>query len=94
MADEHDSKHETFREQTVQEHEERLTGYKALLAQVEAAAAEATIEADSTGSVNTTSQFTDDIRYVIGITEALIRRLRHSDEEQAPDTAAKATDPE
>lgn len=92
MADEHDSQHQTFREQTVQEHEERLTGYKALLAQLEAAAGEATIEADQTGSINTTSQFTDDIRYLIGVTEALLRRFRHRDDEHAADSEPKANE--
>ena len=89
MEDEHESEHRAFRDQTVQEHEERLHGYRALLAQIEAAAGEATIEADETGSINTTSQFTDDIRYLIGVTEALISRFRHRDDDTPSDTAAK-----
>jgi hypothetical protein len=67
-----------------------LHGYRALLAQIEAAAGEATIEADKTGSVNTTSQFTDDIRYLIGVTEALINRFRHRDDDTPSDTTTKA----
>jgi hypothetical protein len=87
MADEHENGHRAFRERTVREHEERLTGYRALLTQVEAAAGEATIEADRTGS-NTASQFTDDIRYLIGVTEALIKRFRHRDDNEPSDSTA------
>ncbi len=79
MADGPD-KHHDLRERVVQEHEERLNWYQSLLAEIEAAAGEATIEADRTGP-NTTSQFTDDIRYLIGISEALINRFRHRDDE-------------
>ena len=89
MADEHESEHRAFRDRTVQEHEERLHGYRALLAQIEAAAGEATIEADRTGS-NTASQFTDDIRYLIGVTEALLNRFRHRKDDASSDAAPKA----
>jgi hypothetical protein len=90
MAD-HDEKHRTFRDQAVREHEERLHGYRALLAEIEAAAGEATIEADRTGS-NTASQFTDDIRYLIGVTEALLNRFRHRDDAPSSGAAPKATE--
>lgn len=80
MAEEHDE-HRAFRERTVREHEERLTGYRALLAEIEAAAGEATIEADRVAT-GTASPFTDDIRYLIGVTEALINRLRHRDDDR------------
>ena len=86
-------KHRDLRDRVVQEHEERLNWYQSLLAEIEAIAGEATIEADRTGP-NTTSQFTDDIRYLIGISEALINRFRHRDDD--PDTtnpaAPKATE--
>ncbi len=91
MADEHDSEHRTFRDQVVREQEERLNWYQSLLARIEAAAGEATIEADETGSTNTASQFTDDIRYLIGVTEALLNRFRRRDEpsDSAPEAPAQ-----
>jgi hypothetical protein len=90
MAVEHESEHRAFRDRTAREHEERLHGYRALLAQIESAAGEATIEADRTGSTNTASQFTDDIRYLIGVTEALLNRFRHRDDSAPSDAGPKA----
>jgi hypothetical protein len=75
MAEENDE-HRTFRDQVVREHEERLTGYRALLARLESAAADAQMAADDV-TTNTASQFTDDLRFVIGLTEELVKRFRH-----------------
>ena len=85
MVEEHDE-HRTFRESVVQEHEERLTGYRALLARIESVAAEVQMAADD-ATTGTASQFTDDLRYVIGLTEELIKRFRHHDQ---PEDAQKA----
>jgi len=38
-------------------------------------------------TTGTASQFTDDLRYVIGLTEELIKRFRHHDQ---PEDAQKA----
>jgi hypothetical protein len=86
MAEEH-NEHRAFRENVVREHEERLTGYRALLARIESAAADVQMASDD-ATTGTTSQFTDDLRYVIGLTEELINRLRHHD---ASNNAEKAT---
>ena len=85
MAEEHDE-HRTFRENVVREHEERLTGYRALLARIESAAADVQMASDD-ATTGTASQFTDDLRYVIGLTEELINRFRHHDD---PDNPRKA----
>ncbi|MGI8689580.1 MAG: hypothetical protein ACR2M3_13480 [Thermomicrobiales bacterium] len=82
MAEEHDD-HRAFREQIAREHEERLTGYRALLARVESAAADVQMASDD-ATTGTASQFTDDLRYVIGLSEELLKRFRHHD---APGTA-------
>jgi hypothetical protein len=81
--------HRAFRESVVQEHEERLTGYRALLNRIESAAADVQMAADD-ATTGTASQFTDDLRYVIGLTEELIKRLRHHDEpeNEKADTAS------
>ncbi len=77
MAEEHDE-HRTFRENVAREHEERLTGYRALLARIESTAADVQMAADD-ATTGTASQFTDDLRYVIGLTEELLKRFRHHD---------------
>ncbi len=86
MAEEHDE-HRAFRENVVREHEERLSGYHALLARIESAAADVQMAADD-ATTGTASQFTDDLRYVIGLTEELINRFRHRDD---PESAEKVT---
>lgn len=86
-----EDKHRDLRDRVVREHEERLNWYQSLLAEVEAAAGEATIEADRTGP-NTSSQFTDDIRYLIGVSEALINRFRRRDDATADTPAPKTTE--
>lgn len=83
MAEEQDE-HGTFREQVAREHEERLTGYRALLARVESAAADVQMAADD-ATTGTASQFTDDLRYVIGLTEELLKRFRHHDTPEKAD---------
>lgn len=80
MAEEQDE-HRTFRESVVQDHEERLTGYRALLARIESAAADVQMASDD-ATTGTASQFTDDLRYVIGLTEELINRFRHHDDSE------------
>jgi hypothetical protein len=85
MAEEHDE-HRAFRENMVREHEERLTGYRALLARIESAAADVQMASDD-ATTGTASQFTDDLRYIIGLTEELINRLRHRDEENTEKAA-------
>lgn len=80
MVEEQDE-HQTFRESVVREHEERLTGYRALLARIESAAADVQMASDD-ATTGTASQFTDDLRYVIGLTEELIKRFRHHDESE------------
>jgi type II secretory pathway component PulM len=82
MAEEKDQ-HHAFREQVSREHEERLTGYRALLARVESMAADVQMAADD-ATTGTASQFTDDLRYVIGLSEELLKRFRRND---IPDTA-------
>ncbi len=82
MVEEQDE-HRAFREHVAREHEERLTGYRALLARVESAAADVQLAADD-ATTGTASQFTDDLRYVIGLSEELLKRFRHHN---APDTA-------
>lgn len=78
MAEANDE-HRAFRDRVVQEHEERLNWYQSLLAEIESAAGQATIAADEV-TTGTASPFTDDIRYLIGITETLIDRFRHRDD--------------
>ncbi len=46
MAEGHDE-HRAFREQVTREHEERLTGYRALLVRIESAAAGVQMAADT-----------------------------------------------
>jgi type II secretory pathway component PulM len=82
MAEEKDQ-HHAFRERVAREHEERLTGYRALLARVESMAADVQMAADD-ATTGTASQFTDDLRYVIGLSEELLKRFRRND---IPDTA-------
>ncbi len=77
MAEGHDE-HRAFREQIAREHEERLTGYRALLARIESAAADVQMASDD-ATTGTASQFTDDLRYVIGLSEELLKRFRHHD---------------
>ncbi len=86
MAEEQ-GEHHAFREQVAQEHEERLTGYRALLARVESAAADVQMAADD-ATTGTASQFTDDLRYVIGLTEELLKRFRHHDAPDKADTSS------
>jgi len=77
MAEEQDRDlHRTFRNDIVRDHEERLTGYHALLARIESAAADVQMAAGD-ATTGTASQFTDDLRYVIGLTEELLKRFRH-----------------
>jgi len=76
MAEEQDRDlHRTFRNDIVRDHEERLTGYHALLARIESAA-DVQMAADD-ATTGTASQFTDDLRYVIGLTEELLKRFRY-----------------
>ena len=84
MAEGHDE-HRAFREQVARKHEERLTGYRALLARVESAAANVQMAADD-ATTGTASQFTDDLRYVIGLTEELLARFRRHDEPEKANT--------
>ncbi|MHB8646030.1 MAG: hypothetical protein ACYDAR_09615 [Thermomicrobiales bacterium] len=84
MAEEQDE-HRAFRERVAREHEERLTGYRALLARIESVAASAQMAADD-ATTGTASQFTDDLRYVIGLTEELLKRFRHHDAPEKVDT--------
>jgi len=84
MAEEHDD-HRAFREQVESEHEERLTGYRALLARVESAAADVQMASDD-ATTGTASQFTDDLRYVIGLSEELLKRFRHHNAPEKADT--------
>lgn len=84
MAEEQDE-HGAFREHVVREHEERLTGYRALLARIESAAADVQMASDD-ATPGTASQFTDDLRYVIGLTEELLKRFRNHDNPAKTDT--------
>ncbi len=86
MAEEQ-HEHRAFREWVAREHEERLTGYRALLARIESAAADVQMAADD-ATTGTASQFTDDLRYVIGLTEELLKRFRHHDASEKADTAS------
>lgn len=86
MAEEQDG-HRAFREQVAKEHEERLTGYRALLVRIESAAADVQMAADD-ATTGTASQFTDDLRYVIGLTEELVKRFRHHGEPKKADTSS------
>jgi len=86
MAEKHDE-HRAFREQIAQDHAERLTGYRALLARIESTAADMQMAADD-ATTGTASQFTDDLRYVIGLTEELLKRFRHHDASEKADTAS------
>ena len=86
MAEEH-NEHRAFRERVASEHEERLTGYRALLARIESSAANVQMAADD-ATTGTASQFTDDLRYVIGLTEELLKRFRHHDASEKVDTAS------
>lgn len=81
-----EDEHRAFREQVAREHEERLTGYRALLARVESAAADVQMASDD-ATTGTASQFTDDLRYVIGLTEELLKRFRHHNDSDKADTA-------
>ena len=82
--------HSTFRESVVREHEERLTGYHALLARIESAAADVQMASDD-ATTGTASPFTDDLRYVIGLTEELISRFRHHNDPENAEKADTAT---
>lgn len=79
--------HRAFREQVAREHEERLTGYRALLARIESAAADVQMAADD-ATTGTASQFTDDLRYVIGLSEELLKRFRRHDGPEKGDTSS------
>ena len=69
--------HDTFRTEIAERHTEHLTGYRALLARIESAAASAQVETDEvSGSPNTTSQFTDDIRFLIALSEEIVNKFR------------------
>jgi type II secretory pathway component PulM len=81
--------HRTFRENVVREHEERLTRYHALLARIESAAADVQMASDD-ATTGTASQFTDDLRYIIGLTEELINRFRHHDDPESTEKAKTA----
>ena len=85
MAEEQ-GEHGAFRERVVREHEERLTGYRALLARIESAAADVQMASDD-ATTGTASQFTDDLRYVIGLTEELLKRFRNHDDAEKAGTA-------
>jgi len=76
--------HRAFRERVAREYEERLTGYRALLARIESAAADVQMAADD-ATTGTASQFTDDLRYVIGLSEELLKRFRHHDDPEKGD---------
>lgn len=84
MAEDQDE-HRAFREQVAREHAERLTGYRALLARIESAAADVQMASDD-ATTGTASQFTDDLRYVIGLSEELLKRFRHHDGPAKADT--------
>ena len=86
MAEEH-NEHRAFRERVAREHEARLTGYRALLARIESSAANVQMAADD-ATTCTASQFTDDLRYVIGLTEELLKRFHHHDASEKVDTAS------
>ncbi|MDQ2784897.1 MAG: hypothetical protein M3Y58_07840 [Chloroflexota bacterium] len=86
MAEEQDE-HRAFRNQIAREHEERLTGYRALLARVESAAADVQMASDD-ATTGTASQFTDDLRYVIGLSEELLKRFRHHNASEKADTSS------
>lgn len=79
-----DDEHGDWRASTAREHEEKLTGYRALLARIEAAAGEAQLAADDTGAINTSNPFTEDLRFLIGMGEQVLKRLRGDD--SLPDT--------
>ncbi len=85
MAQEH-NEHRAFRERVAREHEERLTGYRAMLARIESAAADVQMASDD-ATTGTASQFTDDLRYVIGLSEELLKRFRHRDDPETADTS-------
>lgn len=81
------SDHGAFREDIAREHTERLTGYRGLLARLEAAAGEAQLETDEvTGSPNTASQFTDDLRFLIALSEEIVNKFRPHPEGEPPIT--------
>ncbi|MCA1669394.1 MAG: hypothetical protein LC793_18770 [Thermomicrobia bacterium] len=86
MIDEENEYH-SFREGVLREHEERLTGYRALLARIESAAADVQMASDD-ATTGTASQFTDDLRYIIGLSEELLKRFRHRDNPETADTAS------
>lgn len=70
--------HPTFRDELHREHMERLTGYRALLAEFETMVGNAQLEANqvSGGNPNTASQFTDDLRFLIAFSEEVVNRFR------------------
>ena len=70
--------HPHFRDELHREHTERLTGYRALLAELETAVGNAQLEANQVtgGNPNTASQFTDDLRFLIAFSEEIVNRFR------------------
>lgn len=70
--------HPQFRDELHREHTERLTGYRALLAEFETMAGNAQLEANQVegGNPNTASQFTDDLRFLIAFSEEIVNRFR------------------
>jgi len=89
MANEDDTTqyddHGTFRTDIAERHAEHLTGYRALLARLESAAASAQLETDeATGSPNTASQFTDDIRFLIALSEEIVNKFRPHPQGEPP----------
>ncbi len=76
---------DAFREQHAREHAERLTGYRGMLARIESAMGEAQLNADeASGTPNTTSQFTDDLRFLIALSEEIVNKFRPHPEGEHP----------
>jgi hypothetical protein len=46
--------------------------------------------ASDDATTGTASQFTDDLRYIIGLTEELINRFRHHDDPESTEKAKTA----
>ncbi len=76
MAQEPGETHRAWQERTATQHEEHLSGYRALLAEIEATAGEAQMEANDSGTPGSASQFTDDLRFAIAALQTVVNRLR------------------
>ncbi len=88
--------HPEFRDELHREHTERLTGYRALLADFETMVGNAQLEANqvSGGNPNTASQFTDDLRFLIAFSEEIVNRFRPHPlgESPTPENEAEVSD--